>query len=527
MTIQTDHPADTLTPSGGTLTVSGITQVIGSLKLPGSSSGVVTIQPAAAAGTYTLTLPITDGNTSEFLQTDGSGALTWAAAGGSGTVTSVGFTGGIVSVADPTTTPAFTVAGTSGGIPYFASGTTWATSAALAASALVVGGGAGAAPATVTTGTGILTALAANVGSAGAPVTFNGALGTPSSGTVTNLTGTASININGTVGATTPGTGAFTTISASASISGSAAQGAIYYGTLGYSDTNIIVSGQTSANSYLQWVIQNTSAGATASTNYNVSNDQGTATTHYGEFGINSSGFTGSGAFNAAGAVYLTATTGDLAIGTTTSNAIHFVVNGGATDAATISSAGLLTANSFGSSSAAITGGSINATPVGATTASTGAFTALTLTGVTGLSGAIGTAIADYFTSTISLAASSTYAIECEAYFLKTTAGTVIWTWAFSSAPTMSSSFYTATPITGFTTTTITGAPVSGEAHVQAAPTMAHAASGSLTTAVYHSFRFTVTIRTNAATTIQLRATESAGTITPQAGSYMRATKVL
>jgi hypothetical protein len=129
-----------------------------------------------------------------------------------GTVTTVGFTGGIITVASPTTTPAFTIAGTSGGVPYFASGTTWATSAALAASSLVVGGGAGAAPATVTTGANVVTALGVAVGSAGAIVVNGGVLGTPSSGTVTNLTGTASININGTVGATTATTGAFTTI---------------------------------------------------------------------------------------------------------------------------------------------------------------------------------------------------------------------------------------------------------------------------------------------------------------------------
>jgi hypothetical protein len=152
---------------------------------------------------------------------------------------------------------------------------------------------------------------------------------------------------------------------------------------------------------------------------------------------------------------------------------------------------------------------------------------ALSRNGLTGLSGAIGATIADYFSSTLSLDASSTYQIECEAYFLKTTAGTVTFTWAFSSASTMSSSFYVGTPATGFTTSTITGAIVTGEAHVQAATTMAHAASASLTTAVYHSFRFTVTVRTNAATTIQLRATESAGTITPQAGSYMSAVKIL
>jgi len=133
---------------------------------------------------------------------------------GSGSVTSVGFTGGIVSVATATTTPALTVAGTSGGVPYFSSASTWATSAALAASSIVIGGGAGVAPSTTTTGTGVVTALGVNTGSAGAFVVNGGALGTPSSGTVTNLTGTASININGTVGATTATTGAFTTVAA-------------------------------------------------------------------------------------------------------------------------------------------------------------------------------------------------------------------------------------------------------------------------------------------------------------------------
>ena len=138
---------------------------------------------------------------------------------GSGTVTSVSFTGGIVTVATATTTPALTVAGTSGGIPYFSSASTWASSAALAAGSLVLGGGAGVTPATTTTGTGVVTALGVNTGTAGAFVVNGGALGTPSSGTVTNLTGTASINTNGahngTVGATTPNTGAFTTLSAS------------------------------------------------------------------------------------------------------------------------------------------------------------------------------------------------------------------------------------------------------------------------------------------------------------------------
>jgi hypothetical protein len=152
--------------------------------------------------------------------TNGTGTITIATSGGGGTVTSVAqsFTGGIISVAgSPITTSgtlALTVAGTSGGVPYFTSTSTWATSALLAANALMVGGGAGVAPSTVTTGTGVVTALGVNTGTAGAFVVNGGALGTPSSGTVTNLTGTASININGTVGATTTNTGAFTTVAA-------------------------------------------------------------------------------------------------------------------------------------------------------------------------------------------------------------------------------------------------------------------------------------------------------------------------
>jgi hypothetical protein len=137
-----------------------------------------------------------------------------------GTVTSVGFTGGLISVATATTTPALTVAGTSGGVVYFASGSTWASTGALTSNALMVGGGAGAGPSTVTTGTGVVTALGVNTGSAGAFVVNGGALGTPSSGTVTNLTGTASININGTVGATTTNTGAFSSLGVGTAASG-------------------------------------------------------------------------------------------------------------------------------------------------------------------------------------------------------------------------------------------------------------------------------------------------------------------
>jgi hypothetical protein len=57
----------------------------GVLSLSGNTSGKIIIQPAAAAGTYTLTLPTDDGTASQVLTTDGSGVLSWTTpSGGAG-----------------------------------------------------------------------------------------------------------------------------------------------------------------------------------------------------------------------------------------------------------------------------------------------------------------------------------------------------------------------------------------------------------------------------------------------------------
>lgn len=118
---------------------------------------------------------------------------------GTGSVTSVGqsFTGGLISVSgSPITTSgtlALTVAGTSGGVPYFSSAAAWASSGALTASALVLGGGAGAAPTSLASLGTTTTLLHGN------------AAGAPTWGAVSltaDVTGTLAVGNGGTGAAT-------------------------------------------------------------------------------------------------------------------------------------------------------------------------------------------------------------------------------------------------------------------------------------------------------------------------------------
>jgi hypothetical protein len=140
------------------------------------------------------------------------------------------------------------------------------------------------------------------------------------------------------------------------SITSSASTGALSYGTLAYSDVNIFASFTTSVNSYAQMILENTNTGPAASTDFIVSSNSGTSSTYYGDFGINGSGFVGSGSLSIPNATYLYSQNGDLAIGTASSNAIHFVVNSGTTDALTISSTGIISALGTTASTSTTTG---------------------------------------------------------------------------------------------------------------------------------------------------------------------------
>jgi hypothetical protein len=204
-------------------------------------------------------------------------------------------------------------------------------------------------------------------------------------------------------------------------------------GTLTYAATGSFASIQGNANTYQQVVLQNSNTGTQASIDFIVSTAYSTDNNLYGDFGQNGPGFTGTGAFNAANNVFLTATGADLAIGTTSSNAIHFVVNNGTTDAlkidangfistsqaltvpfggsggASFSAGGLLIGNGTGAlsslanSSFVATGtGAANSTVTSVTVDAYGRTTALTYSAISGLTvGQGGTGVSTFTTNGI------------------------------------------------------------------------------------------------------------------------------
>jgi len=202
-------------PAQGTVTtVTATAPVVSSggtapdISMPAASTSVSGYLTSTDWNTFNSKAPATSGTS--ILYGNGSGGFsnvtigtgvsfaagTLSATGSGGTVTTVSFTGGIITVANPTTTPAFTVAGTSGGIPYFSSGTTWASSAALTQYGVVYGGGAGATPVATAAGTTgqVLTATTGGAPTWAAPAT---------SGTVTSVSVVSANGFAGTVATAT------------------------------------------------------------------------------------------------------------------------------------------------------------------------------------------------------------------------------------------------------------------------------------------------------------------------------------
>ena len=228
-----------------------------------------------------------------------------------------------------------------------------------------------------TTGSGTVLALATS------PTFVTPVLGTPTSGNFStgtftwptfnqNTTGTAS-NVTGTVSVANGGTG-LTSLTA----------GYIPYGngTSAYSSSSgftfvsnvlttpvLIVNSTTSttpnltfnasnsgftsgasvSGSYLQTVIQNKSGTAGASTNYVLSNDLGTDSTYYGEFGMNSSVYTGAGVpsdfFSINNGIYFSGHDGDISIGSGNGKNIYFAWGSSGQYAHVINSSGAIGLN--------------------------------------------------------------------------------------------------------------------------------------------------------------------------------------
>ena len=175
------------------------------------------------------------------------------------------------------------------------------------------------------------------------------------------------------IGATTASTGAFTYLSTSSTTSTTP--------VLGFNASNTsFASGATISGSYLQAVLQNKSGTAGASTNFAVSNDLGTDSTYYGEFGMNSSVFTASGTFadfySINNGIYFSGHDGDLSVGSgngyklyltwgTTGQSAHVINSSGAiglstnlgTTAATTGTSG------FGTSGQVLTSAGSSAAP--------------------------------------------------------------------------------------------------------------------------------------------------------------------
>ena len=188
---------------------------------------------------------------------------------------------------------------------------------------------------------------------------------------------------------------------------------------LGYNASNTdLALGATVSGSYLQAVMQNKSGTAGASTNFAVSNDLGTDSTYYGEFGMNSSVFssgTPTDFFSLNNGIYYSGHDGDITYGSgngkktflawgTTGQSAHVINATG--------SIGLNTditgATNYGTSGQVLTSAGSAATPTW-TTPATGTVTSVTGTSPVVSSGgttpaismpAATTSVSGYLTST-------------------------------------------------------------------------------------------------------------------------------
>jgi hypothetical protein len=107
----------------------------------------------------------------------------------------------------------------------------------------------------------------------------------------------------------------------------SSTNGLLGIGTLNFSDTDIIADFTHNVNSYAQIVVQNKNSGSTASADIIVNNDRTGGTSYYGDFGVNSTTFSGASPFNDPDGVYVISSNGSLTVGSITLNPFKVATN--------------------------------------------------------------------------------------------------------------------------------------------------------------------------------------------------------
>jgi len=208
---------------------------------------------------------------------------------------------------------AVTIANT--GVLSFSAGTTGLTPSSATTGGVTLGGtlnvANGGTGATTLTGYVYGNGTGAMTASTTIPNTSITGLGTMSTQNANAVAITGGTINNTSIGVTTQAAAYFTTLSANAVTSTTPA--------LSFNASNCIASfGSTTANSYNQLVIQNKSTSSGSSTNYVVSNDLGTDSTYYGEFGMNSSIYssgTPSDFYSINNGIYFSGHDGDITVG--------------------------------------------------------------------------------------------------------------------------------------------------------------------------------------------------------------------
>ena len=395
--------------SVGVLTVTGTSPVVSS----GGATPAISMPAATTSVSGYLTS--TDWNTF-----NGKGNGTVTSVGGTGTVNGITLTGSVTSSGNLTLGGTLSGIGNSqltnstisgvalGGSLFsltagtnisFSSGTTYNGSTAITINATGGGGGGGTVTSVAGTGTVNGITLTGTVTSSGS-LTLGGTLGSIANSQLTNSSitfgataaalGTTVSALNSvSIGATTASTGAFTYISTSSSTSTTP--------VLSFNASNApYAAGATISGSFLQHLLQNKSGTAGASTNYVLSNDLGTDSTYYGEFGMNSSVFssgTPADFFSINNGIYYSGHDGDVTLGSGNGFKTFFAWGTTGQSAHVINASGAIGLNTsitgstnFGTSGQVLTSAGSGATPTWTTLAGSGTVTsvaALTL-GTTG-----------------------------------------------------------------------------------------------------------------------------------------------